>query len=250
METEDLYDSNAKSWTRRAPNSISDFTGRPPVFELCGPVDGHRVLDLGCGEGYCTREMAARGGVPVLGIDLSAKMIEQATKQEAEHPLGIEYRQGDVRALDLPDASFDLVLAVFVFSYVGVADMTRAFHEVKRVLAPGGRFVFSIPHPSLPFVRPCEPPFFFDAAGAGYFSGTDTRYEGEIGCVDGTVLPVQLVHKPLERYFAALAEAGFTTMPTVRELRVEEAHVEAHPELFAPLVDVPLHMAFRLDMPC
>jgi SAM-dependent methyltransferase len=249
LDTEALYDSNATAWTRRKPFSISDFTGRPPVFELCGAVEGQRVLDLGCGEGYCTREMAARGAAPVLGVDLSAKMIESARKQEAETPLGIEYRQGDVRDLDLPDASFDLVLAVFVFSYVNVEDMKRAFREVRRLLTPGGRFVFAVPHPGLPVMRPCEPPFYFDAAGVGYFSGTDTRCEGEIGCVDGSALPVQLVHRPLESYFEALGEAGFTTLPTLRELRVTEAHVERHPELFRPLVDVPLHLAFRLDVP-
>jgi SAM-dependent methyltransferase len=248
VDTEALYDRNARSWARRAPNSISDFTGRPPVFELCGSVDGARVLDVGCGEGYCTREMAVRGAREVIGIDLSLQMIELARKQEQAEPLGIEYRQGNVLDLDAPDGRFDLVLGVFVFSYVSAAQLEIAFREVRRVLAPGGRFVFAVPHPGLPFMREQKPPFYFDSRGGGYFSSEGQRFEGFIGCVDGSALPVQVVHKPLQRYFEALGAAGFDRLPTVRELSVQPSHLEAHPALFAPLADVPLHLAIRIDL--
>lgn len=247
MKTEALYDRNAARWRRRAPHSLSDFTGRPPVFELCGPVEGERVLDLGCGEGYCTREMAGRGAREVVGIDLSAGMIELARKQEAELSQGIRYERGDVVSLDLPDEAFDLVLGVFVFSYLHVEQMAKAFREVRRVLAPGGRFVFAVPHPSLPFVREQVPPFFFDTRGLGYFSARDEPSEGEIGCIDGSSLAVQMIHKPLEDFFTSLASAGFDRLPTVRELRVLEAHVAAHPALFRPLEDIPLHLAIRVE---
>jgi SAM-dependent methyltransferase len=247
LDPEALYDQNATSWSRSTPHSISDFTGRPAIFELCGPVEGQRVLDLGCGEGYCTREMASRGAGEVLGIDLSASMIELARKREATLGQGIRYAQGNVIDLDLPDTNYDLVLAVFVFSYVRFDDMLRAFSEVRRVLAPGGRFVFAVPHPSLPFVREQAPPFFFDTRQKGYFSARDERCEGEIGCVDGSSLPVQMVHKPLEDFFEALRAAGFDRLPVLRELRVLEPHLDAHPRLFGPLVDVPLHLALRIE---
>jgi SAM-dependent methyltransferase len=247
MQTEALYDRNAGRWQRRAPNSISDFTGRPAIFELCGRVEGQRILDLGCGEGYCTRAMASRGAAECLGIDLSGSMIELARKQEAELGQGIHFEQGDVTRLDLPDSSYDLVLGVFVFSYMDAESMTRAFSEARRVLAPGGRFVFAVPHPSLPFMREQAPPFFFDTQGLGYFSGRNVKHEGEIGCVDGTALPVQMVHKPLEDFFDALSSAGFGRLPIVRELRVDEAHLVAHPDLFSPLADLPLHLAIRIE---
>ena len=60
-DTARLYDAHAGRWRRRGPSSLSDFTGRPPVFELCGDVTGLDVLDLGSGEGYCSRELASRG---------------------------------------------------------------------------------------------------------------------------------------------------------------------------------------------
>ena len=248
METRTLYDRNAGGWRRKRPNSISDFTGRPAVFELCGPVSGQSVLDLGCGEGYCAREMAARGATRVLGIDLSPGMLALAREQEEDEPFGIEYRAGDVGQLALGGERFDLVLAVFVFSYVRVDVMRRAFAEARRALAPRGRFVFAVPHPSLAFLRPPEPPFYFDTCGRGYFSARDERSEGEIHCVDGRRLPVQMVHKPLEDYFEALRDAGFERMPEVRELRVLPQHLAAHPELFGPLADVPLHLAIRAEL--
>lgn len=248
MDTEALYDANSVSWRRTEPNSISDFTGRPPVFELCGPVQGQRILDLGCGEGYCARELASRGAGSILGIDLSGSMIEIAKKQESEFRQGIRFEQGDIVSLDLPDDSFDLALGVFVFSYLKIEDMVAAFKEVRRVLAVGGRFVFSVPHPSLPFFRRAEPPFFFERNGSGYFSGRNERWEGRIDCVDGRSLPVQMIHKTFEDFFEALAEAGFEGLPTVRELRTQESHGKDHPDLFLPLADTPLHLAIRIEV--
>lgn len=247
LDTETLYDAHSDEWERTKPNSISDFTGRPPVFELCGSVEGDRILDLGCGEGYCARELASRGAESILGIDLSGAMIESARKQEAAAPRGIRYEHGDVTQLGLSDASIDLALGVFVFSYLEIDALLASFKEVRRVLAPGGRFVFAVPHPSLPFFRPAEPPFFFDRKGEGYFSGRNRQWQGQIDCVDGRSLPVQVVHKTLEDFFFALREAGFRNMPIVQELHAVEAHWNAYPKLFLPLADTPLHLAMRIE---
>lgn len=248
MDTRKLYDEDAGKWRRRQANSLSDFTGRPAVFALCGDVTGLAVADLGAGEGYCTRELKRRGAKSIVGVELSQNMVDAAKAQEAETPLGIEYQQGDIRKLALPDAAYDLVTAVFVFNYVTFADMKAALVEIHRILKPGGHFVFSIPHPSFPFMRGEKAaPFYFDFEGRGYFSGRDTRNEGEIYCKDGTALRVQMVHKPLEDYFTALREAGFTRMPVVEELRVRPEHMAEDPAFFGPVNDIPLHMAFRIQ---
>ena len=82
MDTESLYDANAGKWERKAPSSLSDFTGRPAVFEMCGEVSGLDILDLGAGEGYCSRELAARGARSVTGVELSEQMVITARRQE------------------------------------------------------------------------------------------------------------------------------------------------------------------------
>src|SRR5688500_10749506 len=89
--TEALYDRTAQRWVRTAPSSLSDFTAREPVMEMAGNVDGASVLDVGCGEGYCARELRRRGAGLVDGIDISAHMIAAAKHQEESQPLGIEY---------------------------------------------------------------------------------------------------------------------------------------------------------------
>ncbi len=247
VDTGDLYDEHAARWQRRAPSSLSDFTGRPAVFELCEPVAGLDVIDLGCGEGYCARELASRGARSVTGVELSHEMVRSASAQEAELGQGVTYRQGDVTALEDADASYDLAVGVFVYNYLDIGQMRSSFREVLRVLRPGGHFVFSVPHPSFSFIRREHgAPFFFDVGASGYFSGRDRQFQGEIHRRDGTALPVQMVHKTVSDYFDALREAGFAAMPEVRELKVEAEHLDLDPPFFGPVADLPLHMAIRV----
>ncbi|HKU40745.1 MAG TPA: class I SAM-dependent methyltransferase [Polyangiales bacterium] len=244
----ELYDHQAGNWTRTAPSSLSDFTARPPVLELCKPYQGSTVLDLGCGEGYCARTLRDGGAAEVLGIDVSSRMIEAAKAEEQRNPKGIRYRQGDATDLhELADASFDRVLAMFLFNYLTTTATQQCLREVARILRPGGKFVFAVPHPSLPWLRKPAPPFYFDVGSTGYFQARDTRWAGKIWKRDGTELEVQLVHKTLEDYFAALRGAGFNTMPLIRELRVTPEILSVDPKFFGPLGDVPLHLAVSVE---
>jgi ubiquinone/menaquinone biosynthesis C-methylase UbiE len=244
----ELYDATAAQWVRREPSALSDFTGRPRTLELCRPLEGKRVLDLGCGEGYCARRLMRMGAAEVVGIDSSAQMIAAARSEEAVDPLGISYEVGDATALaPIEDHAFDLVLAMFLFNYLDVEGTHRCMAEVCRVLRPGGRFVFAVPHPSLPFVRDEEPPFYFSVPHGGYFSNRDRRFPGKIWKRDGTALEVQLVHKTFEDYFHALRAAGFRTLPQLLELGVTPEIEQIDPGFFGPLADVALHVAFALD---
>lgn len=246
--TRDLYDASAAAWTRNAPISLSDFTARPFVLSLCEPFQGARVLDLGCGEGYCARQLRRAGAGDVLGIDLSSGMIDAASAEERERPLGITYRQGD--ALDLAaieTGQLDLVVAVFLFNYLTREAMTSCMREVRRVLKPGGKFVFSVPHPTFPFMRAPAPPFFFDLGGTDYFTARNTRFAGKIWRRDGSALDVQVVHKTIEDYFCALEAAGFTRLPVLRELSVTPTIMEVDPAFFGPLLGQPLHLALAIQ---
>ena len=248
--TREIYDRSSASWARTDKLLLSDFTARPFVLDRLQPLAGCRVLDLGCGEGYVARQIQAAGAASVLGIDLSQGMIDQARIEEERNPQGIEYRQADAAELaGTGDGAFDRVAAVFLFNYVETGVMTEVMRRVHRCLAPGGRFVFTVPHPSLPFMRGEAPPFFFQRDGAGYFTARDRTLEGSIWRRDGVVVPVRCVHKPLEAYFEALHAAGWTGMPEVLELRVQPEHVELDRTFFEPLVDHPLHLLFAVERP-
>jgi ubiquinone/menaquinone biosynthesis C-methylase UbiE len=246
--TQDLYNNTASRWVRGEPSSLSDFTARPAVLGLCEPVVGLQILDLGCGEGYCSRELMRRGAQAVRGMDLSAGMIEAAQTREAQDRLGIDYEVGCATELtQFADASIDLVLAVFLFNYLTIAQTRQCMAEVMRVLRPGGRFIFSVPHPAFPYMRQAEYPFYFQVDEQNYFSGRDRQFPGRIWKRDGSALDVQLVHKTLQDYFEALQSAGFSTMPTLQELRVLPEHVALDEAFFQPLVDFPLHLAIQVS---
>ena len=240
-----LYDHTATNWARHQPSSLSDYTARPQVLALCEPLAGKDVLDLGCGEGYCSRMLSQRGA-SVTGLDLSPGMIDLARQAEQAQPLGIRYDTADATRVDLGTASMDLVVAVFLFNYLDVDQMRRTMANVHRMLRPGGHFVFAVPHPAFAFMRPAAPPFYFDVGQAGYFSQRNTSFAGKIWKRDGSALDVQLVHKTLGDYFDGLRLAGFATMPSVTELTVTPEMVDLDPAFFGPLFDYPLHLAIKV----
>jgi len=245
-----LYDATAERWARRGPSSLSDFTARPAVFDLCAPVAGARVLDLGCGEGYGARALRRRGAETVLGVDRSPEMVDLARRQEAADRLGgLRFEVGDASRVELPDDAFDLVVAIFLFNYLTLDETVATLGRARAALRPGGRMVFSVPHPAFPWLRrDPEPPFYFRPGDDGYFSGRGARHPGEIHRRDGTALSVQAVHKTFEDYVDALRASGFDRgLPLVRELGVRPEHLADDPGFFGPVADLPLHLAFVVE---
>ena len=94
------------------------------------------VLDVGCGPGTITADLADRvPGGHVTGIDAAADVIEQA-RQAVGDRANLDFATGDVYALGYPDASFDVVHAHQVLQHL--ADPVRALREMRRVTRPGG----------------------------------------------------------------------------------------------------------------
>ncbi len=99
------------------------------------------VLDLGCGTGVVARTIASRQGFHghVTGIDLSPYLIEVGARLAAEEGVEdrVSFQTGDSLGLDLPDASFDAVVAHTLMNHVD--DPLAVIQEIVRVLKPGGR---------------------------------------------------------------------------------------------------------------
>jgi SAM-dependent methyltransferase len=94
---------------------------------------GKRALDVGCGPGALTAELASRlGAEHVSAVDPSAPFLEECRSRNP----GVDVREGRAETLPFEDASFDAVLAQLVLHFVG--DPAAAAAEMRRVLRPGG----------------------------------------------------------------------------------------------------------------
>jgi 2-polyprenyl-3-methyl-5-hydroxy-6-metoxy-1,4-benzoquinol methylase len=143
------WDAAAEPWDEFVETGLDYWRTEvhgPPLLAACGEVSGKRALDLGCGQGWFSRQLAERGA-RVTAVDMSATQIANAQRHEAERPLGIAYHQLDAALVAdrWPAESFDLVTACMVLQ--DTPDTDRILVAARRVLAPKGRMVFSIVHP-------------------------------------------------------------------------------------------------------
>jgi 2-polyprenyl-6-hydroxyphenyl methylase/3-demethylubiquinone-9 3-methyltransferase len=104
------------------------------------PLEGKTALDVGCGAGLLN-EPLARLGAKVTGVDASADLIAVAREHAAAMGLEIDYRVGDVQALE---GQFDLVTCMEVIEHV--ADPAAFVKALVKRLAPNGLLVMSTPN--------------------------------------------------------------------------------------------------------
>ncbi|MET7932287.1 methyltransferase domain-containing protein [Streptomyces sp. NPDC005322] len=150
---------------------------------LLGPADGLKgldVLEVGAGAAQCARWLAARGARPV-ALDLSYQQLRHARRIDAEagRVSGIALVQADATALPFRDGSFDLACSAYG-AVPFVADPVRVMREVRRVLRPGARWVFSVSHP-VRWAFPDEPGPEGLSVAASYFDRTPYVEQDEAG---------------------------------------------------------------------
>ena len=114
----------------------------PHLMEAAAVGTEDRVLDVGCGCGLTTRSAArAASGGSVLGIDLSAAMLQEAERRaRAEGLTNVRFEQGDAQVHTFSPADFDL--ATSRFGVMFFEDPVVAFANIASAIRPGGRFVF------------------------------------------------------------------------------------------------------------
>ncbi len=140
------YDAIAEFYPEFAPDVYDD----PPMAALLrfiGDIRSFQLLDLACGHGRLTRELARRDA-HVIGVDISAALLGVARMHEMKHPLHVSYIQADAASVALEGTMFDGITCSFGLS--DIDDLEGAIATVARVLRPGGFFAFSILHPCFP----------------------------------------------------------------------------------------------------
>src|SRR5437660_719787 len=123
----------------------------PALLPAISP--GDRILDIGCASGWASRALAAQGA-RVVGIDFAASFVERARAASSD----VEYLVCDAcdsaSLAQLDDRRFEGAVACEVLINLPVIE--PVFAELRRILVPGGWFVFRIPHPA--FTSPYLPP--------------------------------------------------------------------------------------------
>jgi trans-aconitate 2-methyltransferase len=127
-------------WDAARYHRISDpqlVWGRSVAARL-EPASGERILDIGCGTGRLTSEIAGQPGIRVVGLDRSAAMLREAARHRGTANSTPVYVRGDGGALPFVEA-FDAVFSAATFHWI--PDHERLFASVFAALTPGGRFI-------------------------------------------------------------------------------------------------------------
>src|ERR1700730_12229365 len=146
-ETDVVKQQVAAHWGRRAPtfddgfgHSIRTSAERAAwdrIFALV--LDGRQALDAldaGCGTGFLSLELAARGH-RVVGVDFSPAMLAEARRKVAQQNFSVRFEEADAEQLSFPSSSFDFAISRHVLWTLPHPE--AAIDEWVRVLRPGGR---------------------------------------------------------------------------------------------------------------
>ncbi|HEU5419190.1 MAG TPA: class I SAM-dependent methyltransferase [Streptosporangiaceae bacterium] len=216
------WESEAENWARFARTPGHDHSHEhvnlPALLDLLPPPDG-QVLDLACGEGRISRLLLSRG-YQVAGADAAPTMVQLAVT----HPNPAPAVRADATALPFADETFDLVVAYMCLH--DIDDMPAAIRAAARVLKRSGHLCAAIPHP----VNSAGSFTTRDGAAPFVISGSylDPAPLSMALDRDGHRLTFHSKHRPLEAYFAALADAGLLT-ETIREVRAPDEAVARDP---------------------
>jgi ubiquinone/menaquinone biosynthesis C-methylase UbiE len=221
----EMWDANAAEWDACLGVDGDDtrrYWSDDVVLSMLGSPAGCQILDLGCGNGYLTRILAARGA-EVVGVDMSAAMLSRAASYSATGG-SIRYVRSSITDLsELPSHHFDGAVSNYVLH--DVADYDRALAEVNRVLRPGAALVLTLTHPCFSSgprtwnTNPPDSPRREDSAAFlvdDYFQRSTYLIEDWSG-----FSAIPYYHRPLRDYWRAFERQGFDVVgfdePTINE---------------------------------
>jgi ubiquinone/menaquinone biosynthesis C-methylase UbiE len=174
------YDPIAEEYRRAKQQPWRTHIEAYTLDAMLPDLAGKAVIDIACGEGFYTRRLRQKGATRVLGVDLSAGMIDLARQQEAAAPLGVDYRVGDGKELAF-DAEFDVAFAAYFLNYAhDRGELRQMCDAIARSLKPGGRFI----------TVNCSPMLDFDPARSYRQYGFEAKIQGPL--VEGTPIVWQI----------------------------------------------------------
>ncbi|WP_196210035.1 class I SAM-dependent methyltransferase [Citrobacter sp. Res13-Sevr-PEB04-36] len=185
--------------------SVKGLDGAPewPALQaMLPPLQGKRILDLGCGYGWFCRYARDNHAASVVGLDISEKMLAQARSMTPGE--GISYQREDLEALTLAANSLDLVYSSLALHYL--QDIERLLVTIYHSLTPGGMLVFSAEHPI--YTAPLTQGWIKDKTGQQSWPVNHYQQEGE-RISNWFAEGVKKQHRKLATWVNTLIGAGF-----------------------------------------
>ncbi len=170
------------------------------AISLADIHSGQRVLDVACGTGRATVDLAKAVGVTgmVDALDLSEDMLGQARAKLEKAGLSsrVNFKQGNARSLPYPDATFDVLYNGYMFDLIPTDGFVPILKEFARVIKPGGKLVLvnmSKPGPRKTFfetiykkglaIMPCRPVLMSPLLEVAGFTGVSRLYRPSRGLI-------------------------------------------------------------------
>jgi SAM-dependent methyltransferase len=181
-----------------------------------------RLLEVAAGTGVVTRALASLPGVSIVATDLNPAMLAQAEAIGTAQP--VQWQQADAMDLPFADASFDAVVCQFGAMFF--PDAAQAFAQARRVLRPGGAFVFNV----------------WDAIGHNEFADVVTTAMAGVFPDDPPRFLARTPHghHDVAVFLRALRDGGFDQQPQLSTVAARSRAASAHAVAIAYCQGTPL----------
>jgi ubiquinone/menaquinone biosynthesis C-methylase UbiE len=178
----------------------------PGALRLLAPQKGEKIIDVACGQGVFSRELA-KAGAAVTGVDAAENLIKAARSRSSN----IKYLVADAADLKMIDSnSFNTASCIMAIQ--NMEPLAKIIGEMARVLTTNGRLLLVMSHPCFRIPR---------QSGWGFDEKRKLQYRRVDSYLSAQKIPIQMhpgaapskltwtFHRPLTDYFQALHESGF-----------------------------------------
>ncbi len=242
--------SDAENYRKTKQLEVRAALDEYTIFSYLGDLNGLKILDFACGEGYYSRKFIEKGAASVTGVDISQAMIELA-RQQTDFDGRIQYVHASAAEYTDKSVDYDLVTGIFLLHYAqSIKELESMFQSAYDVLKPGGVFLALNQNPALVDGGKTAPAKdYYHPYGFEIIFSTPIG-EGSIINVnlfnkDGTVVSLKVYNYSLGTYKKAAEKAGFTSFEVLPMLISPEALEEKGQGFWQRIINKSSGVMFR-----